>query len=151
MNSFRSKITHPLLDYKDDTFDRDFVEFNVDVSRVENKLTEYIDTAFSPSINIEDSLRLLRKFRSILHRDNLQAGLKSKYQLLFSRYSGFIAKIEDEYKRKFATPLIVRNLPIVSGSITWSRHLFHRASTPMEQFPPDLLRSNETKKTVKQV
>jgi len=39
VNSFRSKITHPLLDYKDDTFDRDFVEFNVDVSRVENTLT----------------------------------------------------------------------------------------------------------------
>ena len=25
VNSFRTKITHPLLDYKDDTFDRDFV------------------------------------------------------------------------------------------------------------------------------
>ena len=83
VNSFRSKITHPLLDYKDDTFDRDFVEFNVDVSRVENKLTEYIDSSFSPTINIEDSLRLLRKFRSILHRDNLQQGLLSKYNLLF--------------------------------------------------------------------
>ena len=34
--SFREKIKHPLLDYKNDTFDRDFVEFNVDVSRVEN-------------------------------------------------------------------------------------------------------------------
>lgn len=46
VNSFRSKITHPLLDYKDDTFDRDFVEFNVDVSRVENELTLYIDSNF---------------------------------------------------------------------------------------------------------
>jgi len=90
VSSFRKKIEHPLLDYKDDTFDRDFVEFNVDVSRVENKLTEYIDASFSNIINIEDSLRLLRKFRSILHRDNLQAGLMSKYNLLFSRYSGFI-------------------------------------------------------------
>ena len=55
----------------DDTFDRDFVEFNVDVSRVENELTVYIDQNFSNIVNIEDSLRLLRKFRSILHRDNL--------------------------------------------------------------------------------
>lgn len=71
VNSFIGKIKKPLLDYKDDTFDRDFVEFNVDVSRVENQLTEYIDASFSNIINIEDSLRLLRKFRSILHRDNL--------------------------------------------------------------------------------
>jgi dynein heavy chain len=121
------------------------------VSRVENQLTEYIDDSFSNIINIEDSLRLLRKFRSILHRDNLQAGLMSKYNLLFARYSTFIQKIEEEYKKKFMSPPIVRNLPIVSGSITWSRHLFHRASTPMEQFPPNLLRSTETRKTMRQV
>ena len=71
MSNFRSKITKNLLDYMDDTFDRDFVEFNVDVSRVENELTVYIDQNFSNIVNIEDSLRLLRKFRSILHRDNL--------------------------------------------------------------------------------
>ena len=149
VNSFIGKIKKPLLDYKDDTFDRDFVEFNVDVSRVENQLTEYIDESFSNIINIEDSLRLLRKFRSILHRDNLQAGLMSKYNLLFARYSGFIQKIEEEYKKKYVSPPIVRNLPIVSGSITWSRHLFHRASTPMEQFPPNLLRNTETRRTMR--
>ena len=71
VSNFRSKITKNLLDYMDDTFDRDFVEFNVDVSRVENELTLYIDQNFSNIVNIEDSLRLLRKFRSILHRDNL--------------------------------------------------------------------------------
>lgn len=97
VNSFRSKITHPLLDYKDDTFDRDFVEFNVDVSRVEHELTLYIDSNFSNIVNIEDSLRLLRKFRSILSRDNLQNILMSKYNVLFNQYARLIARIEDEY------------------------------------------------------
>ena len=46
VNSFRSKITKNLLDYMDDTFDRDFVEFNVDVSRVESDLQAYIDKNF---------------------------------------------------------------------------------------------------------
>ena len=151
VNSFRSKITHPLLDYKDDTFDRDFVEFNVDVSRVETELTAYIDRNFSNIINIEDSLRLLRKFRAILHRENLQSILMNKYNVLFSQYSKLIQKIEEEYQKKRSNPPIVRNLPIVSGSITWSRHLFHRASTPMEQFPRHLLRSTETRRTQRQV
>jgi dynein heavy chain len=84
VNRFRSKINHPLLDYKDDTFDRDFVEFNVDVSSVETDLTAYIDRNFSNIINIEDSLRLLRKFRAILHRENLQTILMNKYNVLFN-------------------------------------------------------------------
>ena len=150
VNSFRGKITKALLDYQDDTFDRDFVEFNVDVSRVESQLTQYIEKNFADIVNIEDSLRLLRKFKSILHRENLQTSLEAKFPYLFGQYSRLITKIEDEYQKKRLNPPIVRNLPIVSGSITWSRHLFHRASTPMEQFPRYLLRtSDSSKKTVK--
>jgi dynein heavy chain len=102
------------------------------VSSVETDLTAYIDRNFSNIINIEDSLRLLRKFRAILHRENLQTILMNKYNVLFNQYSKLIQKIEEEYQKKRSNPPIVRNLPIVSGSITWSRHLFHRASTPME-------------------
>lgn len=151
VQNFRSKITHPLLDYKDDTFDRDFVEFNVDVSGVETELQGYIDSNFPPNANIEDSLRLLSKFKAILHRDNLQNGIEQKYLLLFGNYSKLLVKIEEEYQKRRLSPPIVRNLPIVSGSITWSRHLFHRASTPMEQFPRKYLRSDNNKKTGRQV
>jgi len=50
------------------------------------------------------------------------------------------------------SPPIVRNLPVASGSITWQRHLFHRASGPLEQFPRNLLTtSNDPTKKVKQV
>jgi len=81
----------------------------------------------------------------------LKAGLKSKYGLLFQQYSKLLAKIEDQYSKQRNSPPIVRNLPIVAGSITWSRHLFHRASVPMEHFPREYLRSKDTKKPVKQV
>jgi len=152
VQNFRSKITHPLLDYKDDTFDRDFVEFNVDVSGVETELQGYIDSNFPPNANIEDSLRLLSKFKAILHRDNLQNGIEQKYILLFGNYSKLLTKIEEEYQKRRLAPPIVRNLPIVSGSITWSRHLFHRASTPMEKFPRKYLKvDGGSKKSGKQV
>ena len=83
------------MDYTSDTLDRDFVEFNVEVSHVENSLAAYIDRNFDVIINIEDSLKLLRKFRSILHRDNLQAGLQNKYSILFAKYSQLLLKLED--------------------------------------------------------
>lgn len=83
--SFRSK-NHKLLDYSNNMFDRDFVMFNVSVSSVETDLQDYIDKNFEVITSIEDSLKLLRKFKSILHRENLKNGLNSKYSILFFNY-----------------------------------------------------------------
>ena len=145
---FRQK-NHKLLDYSNNLFDRDFVMFNVSVSSVETELQHYIDKNFEVITSIEDSLKLLRKFKSILHRDNLRNGLNSKYNILFHNYGLEIHHIEDQYQRSKSQPPIVRNLPTVSGSITWSRHLFHRISGPMEQFPQDLIKQKDSKKFVK--
>lgn len=65
VNSFKKK-NHRLLEYTNNIFDRDFVEFNVDVSTVETELQQYIDKNFEQITSIEDSLKLLRKFKSIL-------------------------------------------------------------------------------------
>lgn len=155
LNSFEKcwkalqKKNNNLLNQSNNTFDRDFVEFNVDVSTVETELQIYIDQNFENITSIEDSLKLLRKFKAILHRDNLKNGLNSKYTLLFHNYGMEITQIEDQYNRHKNNPPIVRNLPTVSGSITWSRHLFFRISGPMEQFPIDLIKQKESKKAVK--
>jgi dynein heavy chain len=74
----------------------------------------------------------------------LQSGLNAKYTLLFQNYGLEIKDIEDQYVKMKSNPPMVRNLPTVSGSITWSRHLFHRISGPMEQFPQDLINKKET-------
>lgn len=126
---------HQLLAYTANTFDRDFVEFNVGVSTVETELQRYIDKNFEVITSIEDSLKLLRKFKAILKRENLKSGpngLTAKYTILFHNYGGEIQSVEDQYQRFKTMPPIVRNMPTVSGSITWSRHLFHRISGPME-------------------
>jgi dynein heavy chain len=78
-------------------FDRDFVMFNVSVSSVETDLQSYIDKNFEVITSIEDSLKLLRKFKSILHRENLKNGLNSKYNILFHNYGLEIHQIEDQY------------------------------------------------------
>jgi len=140
------------LEYTANTFDRDFVEFNVGVSTVETELQRYIDKNFEVITSIEDSLKLLRKFKAILRRENLKSGpngLTAKYTILFHNYGGEIQSVEDQYQRFKTMPPIVRNMPTVSGSITWSRHLFHRISGPMEQFPQDLIKSKESRKFVK--
>lgn len=86
---------HDLLSYAENTFDRDFVEFNVGVSAVETELQSYIDKNFEVITSIEDSLKLLRKFYSILQRDNLKNSLEAKYTILFYNYGLEIANIEE--------------------------------------------------------
>ena len=148
VSAFKKK-NHKLLDFHNNTFDRDFVEFNVEVSTVETELQKYIDKNFEVITSIEDSLKLLRKFQAILQRDNLRNSVNSKYTILFHNYGLEINQIEDQYQKYKNNPPIVRNLPTVAGSITWSRHLFHRISGPMEQFPPSLIKQKESKKFVK--
>lgn len=91
------KKGHKLLDFHNNTFDRDFVEFNVDVSSVETELQRYIDKNFEVITSIEDSLKLLRKFQAILQRDNLRNSVNSKYTILFHNYGLEINQIEDQY------------------------------------------------------
>lgn len=150
VKKFKGK-NHRLLEYRDDKFDRDFVEFNVDISNVETDLATYINEQFTNITDLVVSLRLLRKFESILHRPSLQNGLQSKYNLLFQQYGNEIEKIKNDYQKDKEKPPIVRNLPPVSGAITWSRHLFFRISVPMEQFPPELVkqRSNNIRQHVR--
>lgn len=55
-------------------------------------------------MSILDSLQLLRKFKSILHRENLAGSLNSKYQLLFQNYGREIHKIERIYQDQKSGP-----------------------------------------------
>jgi dynein heavy chain len=96
VTTFKKK-GHRLLEYTQNTFDRDFVEFNVDVSSVETELQRYIDKNFEVITSIEDSLKLLRKFQAILQRDNLRNSVNSKYTILFHNYGLEINQIEDQY------------------------------------------------------
>jgi len=56
------KKRHDLLDFQKNQFDRDYVEFNVEISHLDTELQTFIDNNFNKFRNIEYSLKLLRKF-----------------------------------------------------------------------------------------
>ena len=133
VKEFRQK-RHDLLDYHKNTFDRDYVEFNVKISDLEGALQHFINQSFENITSIENSLNLLHKFQSILQRESLKSDLDSKLNIIFQNYGIELEQVQQLYEKQKHDPPIPRNLPPVAGNITWSRHLLKRIEEPMKQF-----------------
>jgi len=78
---------HDLLDTANNKFDKDYVEFNVEISKLDIELQNFIDNNFTRFRNIEYSLKLLRKFESTIKRDSLKHNLTSKYNAILHNYA----------------------------------------------------------------
>jgi len=142
---------HDLLDYHNNRFDRDYVEFSASMESLEKFLQQYINQAFDRSISIMDSLVLLKKFQGLLHRENLRVNLDSKFALIFNKYSQDLEYVQETYERHRHNPPIGRNMPPVAGNILWSRHLMQRIEEPMKTFQayPALSSLKDSKKVIK--
>jgi dynein heavy chain len=150
LEEFRNK-RHDLLDFHQNRFDRDYVEFNVRISELESALQQFINQSFEQISSIETSLKLLKKFKSILQRDSLRADLESKYVVIFHNYGLELTQVQDQYEKHKSSPPLVRNLPPVAGNITWSRHLLRRIEEPMKKFQsnPTVLGGKDAKKIIR--
>ena len=133
VKDFRQK-NHDLLDYHNNKFDRDYVEFNVKISDLESALQHFINQSFENITSIENSLNLLHKFQAILQRETLKSDLDSKLNIIFQNYGVELEQVQQLYEKQKHDPPIPRNLPPVAGNITWSRHLLKRIEEPMKQF-----------------
>ena len=142
---------HDLLDYHNNTFDRDFVEFNVHISELESSLQHFINESFESITSITHSLNLLKKFQLILHRESLKSDLDNKFTIIFQTYGMELQQVQSLYEKHKHNPPIPRNLPPVAGNITWSRHLLKRIEEPMKKFESNqnVLNSKEAKRIIK--
>ena len=147
---FKSR-NHDLLDYQNNKFDRDFVEFNVRVSDLEGTLQEFVNNSFENMSSISHSLNLLHKFQRILQRETLKSDLDSKLNIIFLNYGLELEQVQQLYEKEKHDPPISRNLPPVAGNITWSRHLLKRIEEPIKKFETNqsLLAGRDAKRIIK--
>ncbi|KAA0176015.1 hypothetical protein FNF27_02407 [Cafeteria roenbergensis] len=143
---------HDLLQFTNNAFDRDFVEFNVNINEVENMMQQHVNKAFERPHTIDASLQLLRKFRGIMRRPALEADLADKLHVVFQAYGTELEHVQRVYEDNRHNPPKPRNLPPVAGNITWARHLYRRTEEPMREFERDqsVLASKEARKVIKQ-
>ncbi|KAI3432720.1 hypothetical protein D9Q98_004263 [Chlorella vulgaris] len=145
---------YDLLDSSRTQYDRDLLEFEVQVHDLEAALQEVLNASFSRAASTEQSLLLLRQYESLLLQydsDSLRSDLDAKYAAAFQSYCLDLEAVQAQYEKHKAAPPRARNAPPVAGCILWARHLLCRVEAPMQRFRahPALLASKESKKAIR--
>eukprot|EP01033_Poteriospumella_lacustris_P002475 gene2475-1807_t len=142
---------HDLLDIHNSRFDRDYIEFNKNISDLDGALQAFINQSFENITSIEQSLKLLKKFQMILERETLKSELDSKLNIIFQNYGQELENVQQLYEKEKHDPPIPRNMPPVAGNIMWARHLLQRIEEPMKQFESNqnVLAGKDAKRIIK--
>ncbi|GBG28853.1 Dynein heavy chain 5, axonemal [Hondaea fermentalgiana] len=150
VHDFRSR-QHDLLDFYNNKYDRDYIQFNMRITDLESQLQQFINRSFESITSIEASLTLLKRFQSILQRDTLRADLDAKLTVIFHNYGLDLSTVQELYEKHKHSPPISRNMPPVAGSIIWARHLLRRIEEPMRKFEMNasVLSTKDSKKIIK--
>eukprot|EP01012_Entosiphon_sulcatum_P023115 TRINITY_DN280_c0_g1_i7.p1 TRINITY_DN280_c0_g1~~TRINITY_DN280_c0_g1_i7.p1 ORF type:complete len:2218 (+),score=554.82 TRINITY_DN280_c0_g1_i7:76-6729(+) len=141
-----------LLDYTKPAFDKDYIEFNKNIQELESSLQVFINSSFENITSTVNALALLKKFQSILKRENLKNDLESKYMVIFHNYGLDLENVQKTYERHKQNPPTVRNWPPIASNITWSRQLLRRIEEPMNKFQQNktiMSNQKESKKIIK--
>jgi dynein heavy chain len=150
VHELRSK-QYDLLDFTKTQFDRDHMEFNVQIHDLETSLQELINSCFKSITSIEHALDLLKHFQSILKRDTLKQDLDDKYLVIFQKYGNDLDAVQQTYEKYKNNPPLPRNAPPVAGNIMWARQLLSRIEEPMKHFASNqnIMNTKESKRIVK--
>jgi dynein heavy chain len=130
VDDFKRK-PYDLLDYTKNAFDRDFLEFNVNVAELETALQGFINASFENITSTEHAISMLKTFQSVLQRDSLISDLDSKYTVIFHNYGLDLETVQKIYDKQKTAPPITRNSPPVTGDVesAWfisSTHIKHQ-------------------------
>ena len=125
LQKFKDK-TSRLLDFNNSKFEKEYVQFNLSISEIENELHKIINEEFKNLNSIEKKLKLLAKYEKILTKPNLQQNLKSEKIEIYSNYKREIDNIQNIFESGRSSPKLQRNMPKIAGRIKWAKHLFNR-------------------------
>ena len=83
--------------------------------------------------------------------DGVKIDYNNQYLKLLQEYSRELEAVRKLYEKNKSEPTIPRNLPPISGRITWSRQLYRRITNPIKQLSKrsDILKSEEGKQVVR--
>ena len=151
MIEFKRK-PYDLLDFTKNAFDRDYLEYTVNIGELEQQVQTFINLSFETIFSTEQALSLLKQFEMVLVRDSMKSDLDSKYTVIFHNYGLDLEAVQRLYEKQKGAPPLLRNAPPVTGNILWAKQLLRRIEDPMRRFKSHsnlISNSREAKKIVR--
>ncbi|XP_052240013.1 dynein axonemal heavy chain 8-like isoform X2 [Dreissena polymorpha] len=125
------KKPYDVLDQRKIEFDQDYDEFKKQLAELEIGIEKFMNNSFKKIASTLQALEMVEKFEKLnIPRLNIE----QKYSTIFVQYGVEVEDMRKLYQRLKEEPVVPRNMPPVSGRITWSRQLLQRIVDPMEIF-----------------
>jgi dynein heavy chain len=126
-------VDYDIMDVSAKQFDDDFYEFRCSIKELERRLGAVVSLAFDDCATVYGRFKLLDSFEGLLERPIIQDELEKKYVGLVQAYGADLKNVQElflEFRDKPPSET-ARNLPPITGSLTWCRGLVSRIQTPM--------------------
>jgi hypothetical protein len=108
------------LDFRNEAFDKDYVEFLTRMDSVTEKLQHKLEVTYDGVWDTPHSFQYLPRFEK-LSEDIPVGGLSEKYMRMINTFSQEMDRIAKFFKKQVSKPPIPRNFPESSGRIAWAR------------------------------
>jgi dynein heavy chain len=106
---------HDLLDFNNTVFERDFVEFTMHNSGLENAIQQFMESRLSGMGSILKQLELMSKFQKVMVRPALHEDLDNKMLMLFKAYGQELETIEQLYDKYSSSIDVPPELSLILG------------------------------------
>ena len=126
-------VDYDIMDVSAKKFDDDFYEFRCSIKELERRLGAVVSLAFDDCATVYGRFKLLDSFDGLLERPIIQDELEKKYVGLVQAYGADLKDVQElflNYRDKPPSET-ARNLPPITGSLTWCRGLVSRIQIPM--------------------
>ncbi|XP_071944819.1 dynein axonemal heavy chain 8-like [Antedon mediterranea] len=142
------KKPYEILDHRKIDFDVDYDEFKKSIYDLEYMLQGFLDSCFSKITSSVQALVLLRRFERL----NIpHLNIEAKYAVILHHFGTELETIRKLYQKNKEDPLVPRDMPPVSGKISWARQLFRRIQQPMDVIKTEanVMKTPEAKRIIR--
>ncbi|XP_033097914.1 dynein heavy chain 5, axonemal-like [Anneissia japonica] len=142
------KKPYDILDHRKIDFDMDYDEFKKSVYDLECMLQGFLDSCFSKISSSVQALTLLRRFERL---NISHLNIEEKYAVILHHFGFELETIRKLYQKNKEDPPVPRDMPPVSGKISWARQLFRRIQQPMDviKVEVNIMKSPEAKRIIR--
>ena len=141
---------YDLLDYAKNQYDRDFLEFNVNIHDLETQLQDFQRQVVREHHEHGAGPAPAQAVPEHPAAREPEERSRRQVRMIFRNYALDLDAVQKTYEKHKHSPSLPRNAPPVAGDILWSRQLLRRIEEPMRKFATnEAIMQKESKRTVK--